>query len=71
MGLGLIIQHRSHLPQGGWPECSGMGGRNESECPAGMDRNRWPESPGINGRNAPEYAFLALLPPRMLPGAEN
>jgi aldehyde:ferredoxin oxidoreductase len=26
----------------GWPECSGMGGRNQSECPAGMDRNRRP-----------------------------
>jgi hypothetical protein len=29
--LGLIIQRRSHLPQGEWPECSGMGGRNQSE----------------------------------------
>jgi hypothetical protein len=35
-----------------------MGGRNQSECPAGMDRNRWPESPGISGRNASEYASL-------------
>ena len=24
MGLGLIIQHRSHLPQGGWPEWPGI-----------------------------------------------
>jgi hypothetical protein len=38
MGLGLIIQRRSHLPQRGWPECSGMGGRNPSEYPAGMGR---------------------------------
>ena len=56
MALGLIIQRRSYFPLGGWPECSGMGGRNQSECPAGMDRNRWPESIGISGRNASEYA---------------
>jgi hypothetical protein len=56
MGLGLIIQRRSHFPPGGWPERSGIGGRNESEWPAGMDRNRWPESIGISGRNALEYA---------------
>jgi len=56
MGFGLIIQRRSHAPPGGWPECSGMGGRNGSECPAGMHRNRWPESIGISGRNASEYA---------------
>ena len=56
MALGLIIQRRSYFPPGGWPECSGMGGRNQSECPAGMDRNRWPESIGISGRNASEYA---------------
>ena len=46
------------MPPGGWPECSGMGGRNQSEYPAGMDRNRWPESIGITGRNASEYAHL-------------
>ena len=58
MGFGLIIQRRRHAPPlGGWPECSGMGGRNQSECPAGMDRNRWPESIGISGRNASEYAL--------------
>ena len=56
MGLGLIIQRRSHVPPRGWPECSGMGGRNQSEWPAGMDRNRWPESIGISGRNGSEYA---------------
>ena len=56
MALGLIIQRRSYFPPGGWPECSGMGGRNQSECPAGMERNRWPESIGISGRNASEYA---------------
>jgi hypothetical protein len=54
MGLGLIIQRRSHLPSWG-------GGRNQSECPAGMDRNRWPESVGISGRNASEYADKGLL----------
>ena len=48
MGLGLIIQRRSHFPLGG--------GRNGPEWPAGMDRNRWPESIGISGRNASEYA---------------
>ena len=42
MGLGLIIQRRSHVPPGGWPECSGMGGRNESESVAGMGRNTHP-----------------------------
>ena len=57
MGLGLIIQRRSQVPPRGWPECSGMGGRNESEWPAGMDRNRWPESIGISGRNASEYVL--------------
>ncbi len=31
MGLGLIIQRRSHFPSGGWPEWTGMGGRNASE----------------------------------------
>jgi hypothetical protein len=36
-----------------------MGGRNQSECPAGMDRNRWPESVGISGRNGPEYAAFS------------
>ena len=56
MGWGLIIQRRSHLPRGGWPECSGIGGRNGSEWPAGMDRSGWPESIGISGRNASEYA---------------
>jgi hypothetical protein len=39
MGLGLIIQRRSHFPSGRWPECSGMGGRNQSESVAGMRRN--------------------------------
>ena len=53
MDLGLIIQRRSHFPLGG--------GRNESEWPAGMDRNGWPESNGISGRNASEYAFLCDL----------
>ena len=48
MGLGLIIQRRFHFPLGG--------GRNQSEWPAAMDRNRWPESIGISGRNASEYA---------------
>jgi hypothetical protein len=62
MGLGLIIQRRSHFPLGGWPECSGIGGRNESEWPAGMDRNGWPESIGISGRNASEYAQMAEMP---------
>jgi hypothetical protein len=56
MAFGLIIQRRSQVSSGGWPECSGMGGRNGSEYPAGMDRNRWPESTGISGRNASEYA---------------
>jgi len=60
MAFGLIIQRRSHVPRGG-PECSGMGGRNQSECPAGMDRNRWPESIGISGRNASEYAYRPAL----------
>ena len=63
MALGLIIQRRSYFPPGGWPECSGMGGRNESECPAGMERNRWPESIGISGRNASEYAQGKLFCP--------
>jgi hypothetical protein len=40
MGFGLIIQRRRHAPPlGGWPECSGMGGRNQSESVAGMRRN--------------------------------
>jgi len=64
MGLGLIIQRRSHLPPGGWPECSGIGGRNGSEWPAGMDRNGWPESIGISGRNASEYALIDGQIPR-------
>jgi hypothetical protein len=62
MGWGLIIQRRSHFPSGGWPECSGIGGRNESEWPAGMDRNGWPESIGISGRNASEYAGISRIP---------
>ncbi len=48
MDLGLIIQRRSHVPQGG--------GRNAPEWVAGMNRNRRPESIGISGRNASEYA---------------
>ena len=64
MALGLIIQRRSYFPPGGWPECSGMGGRNQSECPAGMDRNRWPELIGISGRNASEYANAWHLHPQ-------
>jgi hypothetical protein len=63
MAFGLIIQRRLHVPLG-WPECSGMGGRNGSEYPAGMDRNGWPESIGISGRNASEYA-LSICYPRM------
>lgn len=42
MDLGLIIQRRSHFPL--------RGGRNESEWPAGMDRNGWPECVGIRTR---------------------
>ena len=62
MGWGLFIQRRSQFPKrGGWPECSGMGGRNQSESPAGMDRNRWLESIGISGRNASEYAGGVLV----------
>jgi hypothetical protein len=38
-----------------------MSVRNESERPAGMDRNRCPESIGISGRNAPEYALDVML----------
>ena len=56
MGLGLIIQRRCHFPPEGWPECSGIGGRNGSEWPAGMDRNGWPESIGMAGRNRSEQA---------------
>jgi hypothetical protein len=66
MGFGLIIQRRSHAPPGGWPECSGMGGRNGSECLAGMHRNRWPESIGISGRNASEYAPLPTFPHNLI-----
>ncbi len=47
MGWGLIIQHRSHLAQGGWPECSGIGGRNGPEWVAEINRNQWPECSGI------------------------
>ena len=39
MGFGLIIQRRFQIPLRGWPECSGMGGRNKSESVAGMRRN--------------------------------
>ena len=48
MGRGLIIQRRRHAPplggvagmlRNGWPDCSGMGGRNGSEWVAGMRRN--------------------------------
>jgi hypothetical protein len=54
MGLGLIIQRRSHFPLGR--------GRNGPEWPAGMNRNRWPESIGISGRNASEYAQTVSFP---------
>ena len=55
MGLGLIIQRRSHFPPRGvagmlrnrWPEWIGMAGRNAPEWVAGMDRNQWPECVGI------------------------
>jgi hypothetical protein len=43
MGLGLIIQRRSHVPQG----------------VAGMNRNRRPDSIGNSGPNASEYAGRA------------
>ena len=39
MGFGLIIQRHSHIPAGGWPECSGMGGRIGPESVAGLGRN--------------------------------
>ena len=39
MGLGLIIQHRSQVPPGGWPECSGMGGRNHRNTHRRWERN--------------------------------
>ena len=64
MGLGLIIQRRSHVPSGGvagmlrngWPESIGMPGRNGSEQVAGIDRNQWPECVGIrNIRWIPNY----------------
>ena len=74
MGLVLIIQRRPLFPPGGWPECSGMGGRNQSECPAGMDQNRWLESIGISGRNASEYAvnrFTNILRDKMGSGNCN
>jgi len=55
MGLGLIIQRRSHIPRGGvagmlrnrWPEWIGMAGRNGPEWVAGINRNQWPECVGI------------------------
>ena len=31
MALGLIIQRRSYLPPGGWPESIEISGRNASE----------------------------------------
>jgi hypothetical protein len=33
-----------------------MGGRNQSESVADINRNRRPASPGIGGRNRAEYA---------------
>jgi len=30
-----------------WPECSGIGGRNQAEWVADLFRNRWPEWSGI------------------------
>jgi len=50
MDLGLIIQRRSHFPLGGWPECSGIGGRNGPEWVAGINRNQWPECVGIRNK---------------------
>ena len=52
MGLGQIIQRRSHVTLGGvagmlrngWPESIGMPGRNGSEQVAGMRRNTHPLS---------------------------
>jgi hypothetical protein len=41
MAFGLIIQRRFHVPLG-WPECSGMDGRNGSESVAGIRRNTRP-----------------------------
>ena len=46
MGLGLIIQRRSHFPPGG--------GRNAPEWVAGINRNARPEWIGIGGRNQSE-----------------
>jgi hypothetical protein len=47
MGLGLIIQRRSHFPHWG-------GGRNAPEWVAGINRNARPEWIGIGGRNRSE-----------------
>jgi hypothetical protein len=60
MGFGLIIQRRSHAPQGG--------GRNAPEWVAGINRNARPEWIGIGGRNRLEsVAGMArnthLVPP--------
>jgi hypothetical protein len=48
MAFGLIIQRRSQVPSGGWPEWIGIPGRNESEQVAGINRNQWPECAGIS-----------------------
>ena len=58
MGFSLIIQRRSHFPQGGvagmlrnrWPEWLGMAGRNGPEWVAEINRNQWPECVGIRTR---------------------
>ena len=34
MAFGLIIQRRSQVPSGGWPEWIGISGRNASEYAA-------------------------------------
>jgi hypothetical protein len=64
MAFGLIIQRRSQVPSGGWPEWIGIPGRNESEQVAGINRNQWPECAGIRNQElspAPEFRWLDRL----------
>ena len=43
----MSLMRVAEIVRNGWPACSGIGGRNQSEWVAGFLRNRRPESTGI------------------------
>jgi hypothetical protein len=47
VGCEILIKGVAGMLRNGWPACPGIGGRNQSEWVADINRNQWPEWSGI------------------------